>query len=454
MDLSCIGRFFELQLITPNDFEIEIGGTACIWVNMDNCEECDRLAGEQCTSNNNLIASYWNCNRWWLPEQERLGCTGLGGAESQVNWIATRFAPPPPGMRVWPTDRAVHMFWDDRSEHAVDLEMGLIDFESYRIWRADNWDRPFGSSLANGPEIDLWQLIDEFDSESYYITEVGNGNDARFDTLALGQNTGLEGIAYRPVSLDAPHFQGLAAEMQLVVDSDSLGLYKTLPPLRDGVGQPVSGLEGLLPWESYPAVLDTFFQVTARESDPIHGIVGKRPVKFYEYVDHDIKNGFLYFYSVTATDHRIIFRQGQPRVVGSGLSGNPSSNFIHAVPGTRAQSPDEREHYGPNIYVYPNPVTNEALSKFQQLHPNSQDPSGKHVMFANLPQAHNKISIFTLDGDLVQELWHDGISGHGEMSWNLISRNGQEILSGIYLYVVESDNDRFDDVIGKFVMIR
>ena len=29
----------------------------------------------------------------------------------------------------------------------------------------------------------------------------------------------------------------------------------------------------------------------------------KRAVNFYEYVDHNVHNGFLYFYSVTASDH-------------------------------------------------------------------------------------------------------------------------------------------------------
>ncbi len=74
--------------------------------------------------------------------------------------------------------------------------------------------------------------------------------------------------------------------------------------------------------------------------------------------------------------------------------------------------------------------------------------------FANLPQANNTIEIYTLSGDLVQTIIHDGTGGYGEASWNLISRNGQEIVSGIYLFVVHSDDDRFEDFIGKFVVVR
>ena len=107
-----------------------------------------------------------------------------------------------------------------------------------------------------------------------------------------------------------------------------------------------------------------------------------------------------------------------------------------------------------NIYVYPNPATRDALEEFQQFYPNGDDPTGVRVVFANLPRAKNKISIFTLDGDLVAEVEHDGRDGYGQASWNLMSRNGQEIVSGIYLYVVQSEDSRFDDFIGKFVIVR
>jgi hypothetical protein len=75
-------------------------------------------------------------------------------------------------------------------------------------------------------------------------------------------------------------------------------------------------------------------------------------------------------------------------------------------------------------------------------------------MFANLPKAKNRIKIFTVDGDLVADIEHDGREGYGQASWNLVSRNGQEIVSGMYLYAVQSDDSRFEDYVGKFVIIR
>ena len=99
--------------------------------------------------------------------------------------------------------------------------------------------------------------------------------------------------------------------------------------------------------------------------------------------------------------------------------------------------------YGRNIYVFPNPATREALAEFQKQPPSHDDPTGERVMFANLPRSRNKISIYTLDGDLVEEIIHDGTTGHGEAAWNLVSRNGQQVASGIYLYVVQAADGRF-----------
>jgi hypothetical protein len=35
-----------------------------------------------------------------------------------------------------------------------------------------------------------------------------------------------------------------------------------------------------------------------------------------------------------------------------------------------------------------------------------------------------------------------------------MSRNGQEIISGIYIYAVQSADSRFEDFVGKFVVVR
>jgi hypothetical protein len=38
--------------------------------------------------------------------------------------------------------------------------------------------------------------------------------------------------------------------------------------------------------------------------------------------------------------------------------------------------------------------------------------------------------------------------------WDLVSRNGQNVTSGVYLFAVEPDDEKFNRTIGKFVVIR
>ncbi len=434
--------------ITEDDF-VEESGQWCIWLNVDNCAECSNRSGVDCNYDSSVFWTYWNCADETLPAPERLGCTGIAGRETRIPWIDTRVPPPSPDLRVWPQDNAVHVFWNDESQYAEDFELEMVDFESYRIWRADNWARPRGTSTNTGPGTELWQMIAEFDVINDMEIVV---SESMVDTVALGRNTGLEPVAYRPRCLDDLRYEELAIAMQSVVDADTDGHLTRRPRLRDGSGAPISGFENLLRWESEPTVLDTFFMVAEREAAA--GVVPKRGMSFYEYVDRGPHNGFLYYYSVTATDRRIEFDDSRPVNRGYGLVGSPNSSFTFTTPAAAAQTATQRAELGANIYVYPNPATNESLAEFQQFPPSNDDPTGVRIVFANLPRAKNRVRVYTAAGDLVKELSHDGSQGYGQISWNMVSDNGHEIVSGIYLFSVESDRSEFDDFVGRFVVVR
>lgn len=458
-DTSCVSPMWLLNQATIADEEIFLYSFGpgdvrhCAMFNLDNCFECARQLGPGCTRNS-IASGQWNCNN---PQAgDRSGCTGIEGSETRIPWLVG-MAPPPPGMRIWAGDSRVHVFWDDRSERTPDVRLQTVDFESYRVWRADNWDRPFGTSLANGPAAELWQLLAEFDQVNNYVSirEIP-GQPAVLDTMPLGANTGLEVVRYQPRCLEDARFTGLAAAMQDLVEAMPGAVSRVRPAVRGADGRVLPGRQNLVPWETYPDVLDTFFAVTARAGDAAAGIDPKVPTRYYEYVDRDIHNGFIYFYAVSATDHALLPAGSDeinlPR--GPGLAGNPGSSFQHTVPGTEAQTAAERGRDGTNIYVYPNPASRDALQEYQQLYPNDGDPTGVRVTFTNLPASRNRIRIYTLAGDLVQTLEHDGSRGMGHASWNLVSRNQQEVVSGIYLYVVSSEDGRFEDFVGKFVVIR
>jgi hypothetical protein len=342
----------------------------------------------------------------------------------------------------------VEIFWNDHSEFAPDPVHGLIDFESYQVWRANNWIRPPGMDAGNSPPIGMWTMLHECDLINFIDPQVSDS----ILPMTLGRNTGLAGDVYSPVCLSDSKFAGLAEEMQYVVDSDIYGLWDVLPPLRRFDGTAVDGMEGLLRWETYPDVLDTFFTVTAREE--ASGIAGKRSGLFYHYVDTNVPNGLNAYYSVVATDHNLVYMNNVYYPAGYETSEKPANNYQLTIPRTDAQTLAQRQESGLNIYVFPNPATRGSLAEYEAQTASVSDPTGVRITWNNLPLAQNTIQIFTLAGDLITQLNHDGYTEGGSTSWNLMSQNGQEIVSGIYLYVVKSNGGAFEDVPGKFVVIR
>ena len=71
-----------------------------------------------------------------------------------------------------------------------------------------------------------------------------------------------------------------------------------------------------------------------------------------------------------------------------------------------------------------------------------------------------KISIFSLSGDLIKVLEHT--DGQADEYWDLITRNNQSVVSGLYVYVVEApdisivgqSSKDLEKYIGKFAIFR
>jgi len=406
----------------------------CIWVSLDNCDECTRYYGVECNGNNHSAAP---CGS---TDPRALGaCTGNEGRESRLPWTSDQSLPPSPWIRAVARDRAVEIYWDDRSEHQADELTGYFDFESYRIWQAANWSRPAGTSELTGPPAESWALEAEFDVVNHLVDRPGGGRHS------FGANTGLERVAYRPACLDDPRFAGLQDSMSDIVLADTEGRLLTRPRLRSPAGEPLAEFAALLPWEHHPDVLDTVFAVTERPADLG---VPKRGTRYYRYIDRSVHNGFIYFYAVTATDHLIGDDGQSPAGAGSGRL--PSGSFVAVIPRSASQPAGA----GREVYAYPNPATASSLAEFQALDPSPNDPSGLRLAFANLPSCHSTIRVFTLAGDLVATIEHDGSDGNGQASWNLISRSGQAVTSGLYLFTVEPHQGGFERATGKFVVVR
>ena len=166
------------------------------------------------------------------------------------------------------------------------------------------------------------------------------------------------------------------------------------------------------------------------------------PVGRYKYRDSRVLDGFDYHYVVTSVVQH-------PVTGGGGATEFMESPFRATFDGiVRPRLEAGGTYRDGKVWVVPNPYRERAP---WEREPVPGDAFTRHVDFMGLPRAKSRVRIYTLSGDLVQLLDHDGSNGNGQVAWNLISRNGQDIESGVYLFTVEWSGGH---QVGKFVIIR
>jgi hypothetical protein len=167
------------------------------------------------------------------------------------------------------------------------------------------------------------------------------------------------------------------------------------------------------------------------------------PVGRYRFVDNRVLDGFDYHYVITTVVQRSIVVSGTARME---MLESPFRTLFSGVVRPRIEAGSGGRDG--RVWVVPNPFLARAPWERQSV---PGDVFTRHVDFFGLPRARSHIKIFTLAGDLVQEIDHDGTRGDGEAPWNLISRNGQDIESGVYLFTIDWPGNH---QVGKFVIVR
>ncbi|MCK4806355.1 MAG: hypothetical protein KAT09_01845 [Candidatus Aegiribacteria sp.] len=152
----------------------------------------------------------------------------------------------------------------------------------------------------------------------------------------------------------------------------------------------------------------------------------------FSYTDETVTNGYPYYYVVCSYDSETLVE-------------STKSNYKQTIEGTPlAVTPVivNDPNWAENVKVVPNPYRGSAAWEQTYL---------DRIAFINLPSMCN-IHIYTLAGDHVITLEHRSWSGQeGTEFWDLVSRNDQEITSGLYIYRVETESGY---IIGKFAIIR
>lgn len=176
---------------------------------------------------------------------------------------------------------------------------------------------------------------------------------------------------------------------------------------------------------------------------------------YFKYWEYECEiDGLLptvpYFVNVTAFDF------GSPQSGLGSLETSVTVNYEVAYPQPNAETAEAEDL---PVYIYPNPYRVDGAYQANGFEGRDKETRGKSpdrqraIHFANLP-AKCIIRIYTLDGDLVRELSHnvdaaDPTSGH--QSWDLITRNTQLVVSGIYYWTVEEPDGKIQ--MGKLVVI-
>jgi hypothetical protein len=167
----------------------------------------------------------------------------------------------------------------------------------------------------------------------------------------------------------------------------------------------------------------------------------------YEYIYDGLPATLSYFVGVTAFDFG--FASGGIPAKESNVLNSLVESYAHA-------SIEEVEEHQLDVYVYPNPwrVDADYIDRGLENRDQTQINNRSHrIHFANLPRVC-KISIYTIDGDWIRTIDHNHPEGGPQSmhdSWDFITRNTQDVVSGLYYYVVESAERT---QIGKFVIIR
>ncbi len=360
-------------------------------------------------------------------------------------------------------DNRVTLAWDNLSQITADPKTGWLDFRGFRIWKAANWLRPVGSA---GPSDNDWALLGEYRYFHFFDrgTLIPRNYVKTSETDSICPKVFVPNYNYPVGSAHCPDGCVDTATVDICLNDGDLWdrqsghiIHPEEMPCVEadegGCAAYTGCILGRAPC-ALPGNQETFIRY---------------PVGRYRFVDKEVKNGFVYFYAVTAFDST---GSGRTKIELAGRRSATESDGVipQSVAGT-----------GKNVWVVPNPYRGFASIADRpsswDLTPNGADPTGTHIDFLGLPSGPWTIKIFTVSGDLVQTIRStDGVNesirteitmptgatvpgynrqqdnaNDGQASWNLISRNGQDIVSGIYLFTVESSNGTQR---GKFVVIR
>lgn len=350
-----------------------------------------------------------------------------------------RGASPPPAPKVYLESQrnAIKVRFNGfRSETTRDVFSREIDFEGYRVY------------FARDERSASYVMVASYDIEDYnkYVFSPnrigGAGYELTEAPFTLQELRCLYGDSCNDLSFDPEQYTQSNQYIHPLFPNDSIFYFQAEDYNVSQLGVS-TGITKVYPDQPYPSSLEP-------DSVQPDELTPDGDLKFFEYkftIDNLLPT-VPYWVNVTAFDF------GSPK---SGLSSLETSVTV----GSKSAYPGGVETPGTagglNVYIYPNPYRIDAGYRIRgfegRVDTDRPDDRLREINFENLPPKCT-IKIFTIDGDLVREIEHDipvSDPKFAHDSWNLITRNTQLVVSGIYYWVIESENG--ETQIGKLVVI-
>jgi hypothetical protein len=349
--------------------------------------------------------------------------------------------PPAPIKWVYPSEGKLHIRWNGlRSETTEDVFSHVADFEGYRVY------------LSRDDRSASYSVIASFDVEDYnkfvYVPTKPGGAGFMLTELPFTRQQLIDLYGSGDPGWDPEVFTQANPYRLAGFLADSIFYFagQDFNQSNLGVSTPI---RKIYPDAPRPAILEP-------DSIPL----AERPLyltddgyfKYYEYelVAENLLPTVPYFVNVTAFDF------GSPQSGLGSLETSVTVNAEVAYPQTGSEQVTAQDL---PVYIYPNPYRLDGAYQSDGFEGRDKATRGftpdrqRRVHFANLPPVCT-IRIFTLDGDLIREFEHsvdpsDPTSSHS--SWDMITRNTQLVVSGIYYWTVEEPDGKVQ--MGKLVVI-
>ncbi len=329
------------------------------------------------------------------------------------------------------THEQPHLSWDDAREAGGE---GGNKYERSPIYLLSVG--PFTMTPFQKITLVFAEVMGEMDRSKIVEGGIDNLNDLKTESLeALLSNVESAQQLYaqdlEPESHPPP--TPTNGENSLTISSQPGNVIIEWPVVSDTYVDPITGVNDLAGYRIYRSTYFTIGPWDLLVEIPSQAIEANEGIA--RYVDSEVAASVGYYYTITTYD------------TDGNESGKVNNNRFPIYP-----TLPHNEDFPADVYVVPNP--------FRQHSGLSGTGERYRIQFMGLPGAA-KIKVFTVSGELVQEIEHD--DGTGSAAWGSIANIDYQLTKwalgvapGFYIYSVESmvSGHEGETFIGKLAIIK